>query len=78
MIYAEDMEMPLPTQEEVLICNSRTTAEEVRLICIAPTKVRVIIRCHCCGEEQLVIQVSGGYFVLFMLKSCLTSLVKRV
>ena len=29
MLYAEDNEMPLPTQEEVLICTSQTTAEEV-------------------------------------------------
>ena len=29
MLYAEDTEMPLPTQEEVLICTSETTAEEV-------------------------------------------------
>ena len=29
MLYAEDYEMPLPTQEEVLICTSQTTAEEV-------------------------------------------------
>ena len=29
MIYSKDKEMPLPTQEEVLICNEKTTAEEV-------------------------------------------------
>lgn len=29
MLYAEDSEMPLPTQDEVLICTSQTTAEEV-------------------------------------------------
>ena len=31
MLYAEDKEMPLPTQEEVLICTSQTTAEEVHI-----------------------------------------------
>ena len=30
MIYAEGSEMPLPTQEEVLICTPQTTAEEVQ------------------------------------------------
>ena len=29
MLYAEGNEMPLPTQEEVLICTPQTTAEEV-------------------------------------------------
>ena len=29
MLYAEDSKMPLPTQEEVLICTHQTTAEEV-------------------------------------------------
>ena len=28
-IYMEDPVMPLPTPEEVLLCNSSTTAEEV-------------------------------------------------
>ena len=32
MIYSKDVEMPLPTQEEVLICNEKTTAEEVVLL----------------------------------------------
>ncbi|XP_019863263.1 PREDICTED: E3 ubiquitin-protein ligase rnf213-alpha-like, partial [Amphimedon queenslandica] len=32
MIYSKDKEMPLPTQEEVLICNEKTTAEEVILL----------------------------------------------
>ena len=31
MLYAEDGKMPLPTQEEVLICTSQTTAEEVHI-----------------------------------------------
>ena len=31
MLYAEDKDMPLPTQEEVLICTSQTTAEEVHI-----------------------------------------------
>ena len=32
MLYAEGNEMPLPTQEEVLICTPQTTAEEVRTL----------------------------------------------
>ena len=31
MIYAKDESKPLPTQEEILICNEHTTAEEVVL-----------------------------------------------
>ena len=69
--------MPLPTQEEVLICNSHTTAEEVRLILTAIIFL-VYYRFHCCGEEHLVIQVSEEFFVLFMLKSCHTTPVKKV
>ena len=29
-LYMEDGDVPLPMLEEVLICNSATTAEEVR------------------------------------------------
>ena len=29
-LFTEDKALPLPTLEEVLICNSNTTAEEVR------------------------------------------------
>ena len=32
MLYTEGNEMPLPTQEEVLICTPQTTAEEVYAI----------------------------------------------
>jgi hypothetical protein len=32
MFYANDMELPLPTQEEILICSKTTTAEEVILL----------------------------------------------
>ena len=28
-VYAKNMDMPLPTQEEILICDENTTAEEV-------------------------------------------------
>ena len=28
-IYANDEKKPLPTQEEVLVCNEETTAEQV-------------------------------------------------
>ncbi len=31
-IYMEDPSLPLPTPEEVLVCNPSTTAEEVTLI----------------------------------------------
>ena len=31
MIYTKDESKPLPTQEEILICNEHTTAEEVVL-----------------------------------------------
>lgn len=29
MLYSKDNTMPLPTQEEILICDERTTPEEV-------------------------------------------------
>lgn len=31
-LYVEDKSLPLPTLEEILICNPSTTSEEVRLI----------------------------------------------
>ena len=34
-LYMDDEDLPLPTMEEVLICNSTTTAEDV-FYCIIP------------------------------------------
>ncbi len=31
-LYMENMDLPLPSLEEVLLCNSSTTSEEVRVI----------------------------------------------
>ena len=33
-LYMDDEDLPLPTLEEVLICNSTTTAEEVLTVCM--------------------------------------------
>ena len=33
-LFMEDEALPLPTLEEVLICNPNTTAEEVRATCV--------------------------------------------
>ncbi len=31
-LYMENLDLPLPSLEEVLLCNSSTTAEEVSLL----------------------------------------------
>ena len=33
-LFMEDESLPLPSLEEVLICNPNTTAEEVRATCV--------------------------------------------
>ena len=53
MLYAEGNEMPLPTQEEVLICTPQTTAEEVGAFKTAKYMFIIVpFRSYCYGEEQ--------------------------
>ena len=42
-IYAQDMLSPLPSLEEVLICNQRTTVEEVNIRLIGTNSVYYIM-----------------------------------
>ena len=47
-LYVENEDLPLPTLEEVLICNQDTTAEEVnKLIMDTIYKMRYFCEKHC-------------------------------
>ena len=78
MLYAEDADAPLPTQEEVLICTPHTTAEEVKFdVQYYPLVIFRSCRLHYSGEEHLVIQDSKEFSALYMLKSYPILPVKR-
>jgi hypothetical protein len=78
----DDADLPLPTLEEVLICNSTTTAEEVLLylyVMIFQERERealIIISCTMlyrlifCGKEQSVILERRESSAWSMPRSC--------
>ena len=53
-LYMEDEKLPLPTLEEVLICNSSTTTEEVCSTVEMLYKINITLTCRCayCGEGR--------------------------
>ena len=45
-LYVQDQKLPLPSQDEVLICNQYTTEEEVsNYLYVTPSLSEHIIRC---------------------------------
>ena len=42
-LYMENEDLPLPTLDEVLICNQATTAEEVNIIYIHSYDVHIVM-----------------------------------
>ena len=79
----EDSDLPMPTLEEILICNQYTSFEEV---CLGYTKVYFFIhilsqnfvsthrnftscRWISCGREPYVIKNAGRFSVWYMLRS---------
>ena len=78
----EDDNLPLPTFEEILICNLCTTSEEVNIIVLHITCFGYIVsfaihvyRWNCFGIEQSMILDTDESFVSYMLKSFPTRLV---
>ena len=73
--------LPLPTHEEVLVCNQATTTEEVGNLIprpaspiLRPNELMFILcsRLLCCGSVPLVTQASGESSASFMPRSCPT------
>ena len=83
-LYMGEGDSPLPTLEEMVICNENTTVEEVfvavtLLLCISCStayfmcKIPMFFRWNFYGKEQcLMSQISREFSVLFMQKNCLT------
>ena len=44
-LYMEDTNLPMPTPEEMLICNLHTTAEEVRIV-LNSELMHPCVQCH--------------------------------
>ena len=73
----ESVALPLPTHEEILVCNQATTTEEVGsliLLSFFETWLPLIFincsRLPCCGSVPLVIQVSIEFSAFCMLRNC--------
>ena len=72
-LYMPNKDLPLPTLEEVLFCDSKTTSEEVRGICTCTemlqcntggTLVIALLKCHIVAET---IQALSHYTIEFSL-----------
>jgi len=50
-LYVRDVTLPLPTLDEVLICNNKTTVEEVKWLIVESIKLKnlIDIMYHSCG-----------------------------
>ena len=71
----ESIALPLPTHEEILVCNQATTTEEVgSLPSSSETWLPIIFidcsRLSCCGSVPLVTQVSIEFSAFYMLRNC--------
>ena len=75
-LYMVDKDLPMPTLEEMLICNHQTTSEEVYITDCSNILCSYILVCMnflsrsiCYGKGLYLIQSSRGYSAWYMLKN---------